>query len=248
MRAVQQRLPSHLTDPIAFAHRGARAYAPENTIEAFQLALKLGANGLESDIWVTEDGVPVMDHDGVVRRRLGRTTPISQVTRHHLPRHIPSLAEMIEACGTGYHLSLDVRNNTAARRTVEVVTEVAPALLPRVWLCAPNWESLKPLRGTGVRLVDSTRLAQMKEGPERRAATLASEGIDAVNLFHTDWNGGLATLFHRFERATFAWGVQETHLLDELLRMGMDGVYSDYPDRMIDAYRTALGAMPPVAE
>jgi glycerophosphoryl diester phosphodiesterase len=64
---VQQRLPSLLADPIAFAHRGAKAYAPENTLEAFALGLKLGANGLESDVWVTADGVPVFDHDGVVQ-------------------------------------------------------------------------------------------------------------------------------------------------------------------------------------
>ncbi|MSZ18316.1 MAG: glycerophosphodiester phosphodiesterase, partial [Actinobacteria bacterium] len=43
---MQQRLPSLVDEPIAFAHRGARAHAPENTISAFQLALKLGANGL----------------------------------------------------------------------------------------------------------------------------------------------------------------------------------------------------------
>lgn len=52
---------------IGFAHRGARAYAPENTLEAFALALKLGADGLESDVWLTADGVPVLDHDGSVR-------------------------------------------------------------------------------------------------------------------------------------------------------------------------------------
>ena len=68
-RQVQQRLPSIIDPPIAFAHRGARAYAPENTIEAFQLALRLGATGLESDVWVTSDGIAVLDHDGVVRRR-----------------------------------------------------------------------------------------------------------------------------------------------------------------------------------
>ncbi|MDQ1372669.1 MAG: glycerophosphoryl diester phosphodiesterase, partial [Actinomycetota bacterium] len=53
-----------LRPPIGFAHRGARAHAPENTLEAFQLALKLGATGLESDVWLTHDGVPVLDHDG----------------------------------------------------------------------------------------------------------------------------------------------------------------------------------------
>ena len=46
-----------LDDPITFAHRGACAYAPENTLEAFALGLRLGATGLESDVWLTADGV-----------------------------------------------------------------------------------------------------------------------------------------------------------------------------------------------
>jgi glycerophosphoryl diester phosphodiesterase len=72
----------------------------------------------------------------------------------------------------------------------------------------------------------------MKEGPERRAATLRVEGIDAVNLHHTDWNGGLVALFHRFERACLAWDLQHEHLLQATLALGMDGVYSDWVDRM----------------
>ena len=67
---MQQRLPSLLVPPVAFAHRGARAHAPENTLEAFRLALRLGATGLESDVWLTSDGVPVLDHDGVSGGRL----------------------------------------------------------------------------------------------------------------------------------------------------------------------------------
>ncbi|HKY78076.1 MAG TPA: glycerophosphodiester phosphodiesterase family protein, partial [Acidimicrobiia bacterium] len=46
------RVPPLLVPPIGFAHRGARAQAPENTLEAFALALRLGATGLESDAWV----------------------------------------------------------------------------------------------------------------------------------------------------------------------------------------------------
>ena len=69
---MQQRLPSQLAAPIAFAHRGARAYAQENTIEAFTMGLQMGATGLESDVWMTADGVPVLDHDGLVKRTLGK--------------------------------------------------------------------------------------------------------------------------------------------------------------------------------
>jgi glycerophosphoryl diester phosphodiesterase len=243
---VQQRLPSLLEDPIGFAHRGARAYSPENTIESFQLALKLGANGLESDVWVTADGVAVLDHDGVVRRRFGRSTPISQVNRADLPAHIPEFAELLQRCGTGYHLSLDLKDASSGQRVIDVAREVAPEMLPRIWLCHPRYETLLPLRDQGVKLVDSTRLDKMKEGPERRAAVLSNEGIDAVNLYHTDWNGGLVTLFHRFERVCFSWGIQEPPILQRTFWMGIDGLFSDYPDRMMDAYRATLGAPRPV--
>jgi glycerophosphoryl diester phosphodiesterase len=115
-------------------------------------------------------------------------------------------------------------------------------MLSRIWLCSPMWQSLLELRGRGVRLVDSTRLQRIKEGPERRAATLMNEGIDVLNMHHTDWNGGLVTLLHRFNRLAFAWDMQFPEVLRPGLRMGLDGVYSDWVDRMIDAYRLELGA------
>src|SRR4051794_7272465 len=99
------RLPSIRQPPIAFAHRGARAHAPENTIEAFVLGLRLGATGLESDVWLTADNEPVLDHDGLVGNRL-RRRQIGDVQRTDLPEHIPALADLYEACGTRFELSL----------------------------------------------------------------------------------------------------------------------------------------------
>jgi len=90
-----------------------------------------------------------------------------------------------------------------------------------------------------VKLVNSTRLKAMKRGPEARAATLAELQIDAVNMHYTDWSGGLTTLFHRFERVAFSWDLQYEHLLIDAFRMGVDGVFSDFPDRMVDALSAA---------
>jgi glycerophosphoryl diester phosphodiesterase len=240
---MQQRLPSLLEHPIAFAHRGGKAHAPENTLEAFRLGLKLGATGLESDAWLTSDGVPVLDHDGLVRRFLSKV-PIGELRRSQLPHHIPALTELIEACGTNYHLSLDLKSDDVAERVLDVVREAAPDLLSRLWLCHPSWPALLPLRSKldGARLVDSTRLARIKEGPERRAADLANDGIAAINMHYTDWNGGLVTLFHRFDVCAIAWDLQFEHTLRPILRMGIDGVHSDWVDRMMDAYRAELGA------
>lgn len=239
---MQQRLPSLLDPPIAFAHRGARAHAPENTIEAFQLGLRLGASGLESDLWVTADGVPVLDHDGVVRIR-ARKRRIAELRRDDLPGHIPSVADLLAACGSDYELSLDLKDPAAFDPLLAVVRDVAPEFESRLWLCHPDVNHLITLRpATTARLVDSTRLNRIAEGPERRAAVLRAEGIDAINMHHTDWTGGLAVLFHRFERYAFGWDLQQPRHLVAALRMGLDGLYSDHVDRMHDAMRDETGA------
>jgi glycerophosphoryl diester phosphodiesterase len=232
---VQQLLPSLVNPPIGFAHRGARAYVEENTLEAFSLALRLGATGLESDVWVTKDGQAVLDHDGLVRRR-GRKLPISEVDRTALPAHIPSLAEMLDHCPGSFQLSLDVKDPAAFSATVSAIRTVRPSLEEQVWLCHPDVDVVaiwRPL--TSARLVDSTRFSKIKEGAERRAARLKDLGVDALNMHHSDWNGGLVALVHRFDRFALGWDMQFDYVLEDGLRMGLDGVFCDYPDRLVDA-------------
>jgi len=225
--------------PIGFAHRGARAHAPENTLEAFTLALRLGATGLESDVWLTADGEAVLDHDGVVGGRV-RKRPIAEVARAELPAHVPTLAELYDTCGTGYELSLDVKDPAAADQVVAVAREAGGDAPARLWLCHHDWELVASWRAPfpDVRLVDSTLLRRMKLGPERRAAQLSAAGIDAVNLHRSDWSAGLVALFHRFERHAFGWDAQLERHLEELLETGIDAVYSDHVDRMVEAIGT----------
>ena len=222
--------------PIAFAHRGARAHAPENTLEAFRLALRRGATGLESDVWQTADGVTVLSHDGRVGRGLRRRR-MSDLPRSALPVSVPALEDLYAECGTGFELSLDVPDTEAAEAVVRVARAAGEGAPGRLWLCHPDWEVLAEWRSQwpDVHLVNSTRMRDLRQGPERRAAQLATAGIDAVNLHHTDWSGGLTTLFHRFERLAFGWDAQHERVLRELAAMGIDAVYSDHVDRMVDA-------------
>jgi glycerophosphoryl diester phosphodiesterase len=234
------RVPALRTPPIAFAHRGARAHAPENTLEAFTLAQHMGATGLESDVWLTADGEAVLDHDGLVGGLAGgrvRRRSIASLTRARLPDHIPTLADLYATSGTEVDVSLDVMDAAAFDRVVAVARAAGGDALARLWLCHPRWEQLVEWRSRcdGVRLVDSTRLDRIKEGPERRAATLAAKGIDAVNFHHLDWTGGLTTLFHRFGVLAFGWDAQTPRVLTELLDAGIDAVYSDHVDRMVHA-------------
>lgn len=241
---MQQRLPSQLNPPIAFGHRGARAHAPENTLEAFELALKLGANGIESDAWTTSDGVVVLDHDGVVKS-FGRKKPISDVPKSKLPSYMPTLSEVFERCGLTFEFSIDVKDDFSALGLVKE-SENAGFDLQKLWLCHHKIEKTLEIRKQhpDVRVVDSSRLQRIKEGPEMRLALLAEHGVDVLNMHITDWNGGLVTMAHRFNRFAFGWDVQFPHALTDAFRMGLDAVYSDHVDRLVDSYSLEIGHLP----
>ena len=214
---VPPRISPLRKPPIGFAHRGARALERENTLAAFSLALEMGATGLESDAWVTADGQPVLDHDGLVRsRRWRRKRPIPDCRRDDLPDHIPTLAELYGACGADFELSLDLKDRDAAHAVVASVDAAAAhtglPLRERLWLCNPDVDTLAGWRDLwpDVLLCNSTRLSRLDGGPERRAAVLAEAGIDSLNMHQTDWTGGLVTLFHRFGVLCFGWDAQHS--------------------------------------
>jgi glycerophosphoryl diester phosphodiesterase len=218
---------------ILFAHRGARAHAPENTLEAFRLAVRLGATGLESDVWRTADGAAVLDHDGVVGGMFRRRR-IAEAERAALPEHIPTLDELYEACGADQDLSLDVKDAEA----VDAVLEAAgrAGAVARLWLCHPDLEVLASWRERSgpARLVHSTRVAAMERGPEQHAARLRELGVDAVNLHQSEWTAGSVALYHRFGRYCLGWDAQQPRMITSLLAMGIDGIFSDHVDRMVD--------------
>ena len=96
------------------------------------------------------------------------------------------------------------------------------------------------MRGVGATAVaDSTLVSVARrrraiDTPlERHAYELSTLGVDAMNLHHTEWSAGLVSLFHRFAMRAFAWDTQEARHLRAALRMGIDAVYCDRPDRMV---------------
>ncbi len=72
--------------PLVFAHRGGAKLAPENTIPAFDNGMALGADGLEMDVHLSADGMPVVIHDKTLDRTTDRTGPVAALTAAELAR------------------------------------------------------------------------------------------------------------------------------------------------------------------
>lgn len=222
-----------MAPPITFAHRGASADAPENTLEAFRLALDLGARGLESDARLSADGEVVLVH-GAVAREGWRRKRVAQSRAADLAElSVPRLADLYDELGTEYELSLDVYDPAAGSVLLEVARDVGA--LDRLWLCSSKTDLLVKLgqRAPEAHLVHSVRRRKIELSMERHAAQLAALGIEVVNMHRSDWSAGLVELFHRFGVQTFAWDAQEVRHLRDLLAMDVDALYSDHVARMV---------------
>jgi len=215
--------------PVLFAHKGGRAHAPENTLPAFVLALQMGAAALESDVWLTADGAPVFDHDGLVGGR-----PIRELQRRDLPDVMTGLADLYATCGTDYLLSLDVLDPAAFAPIVAVAR--AAGAFDRLWLVtesaaeAAAWRRAEPQ----VHLVHSTEIEVLPDGPATHAALLRDTGVDAVNLHEEEWTADLVSLYHAEGLLVFGWDAHTLEQLRRLIGYGCDAVYGDYVDRMLE--------------
>ncbi|MGA7987559.1 MAG: glycerophosphodiester phosphodiesterase [Candidatus Dormiibacterota bacterium] len=221
------------------------AHRRENTLEAFSYAQSLGIGGVETDAWLTVDGVPVLHHDGRIRVPAGRRL-ISQLRKAELPDHVPSLADLYERCGTGLELAIDVLDPAAAAAIVATANEAGRSAIGRLWLCSPDVGRLEEWR----RLDGDLHLVH-SDGAWRRlhrgdAAShvrrLRGLGVEVLNLRSRDCLPPVLDACHNNGLGLFAWGVARLSTMRRLIRIGVDGMMSDHVDRMLVALRDSRGA------
>jgi glycerophosphoryl diester phosphodiesterase len=217
---------------ITFAHRGARLVEPENTIPAFRVALEAGAAGIETDVWLSADSEVVCTHDATAGRGRHRRKVASSTAAELAEIGVPRMVDVYKELGTAFECSVDVKTPGAADALLDVARSYGA--IERLWVCSPDLELLQRLRAEpAVKLVHSERRRAIEVPLERHAYTIGGLGLDAMNLHHSEWSAGLVSLFHRFDVRAFAWDTQEARHIRAVLRMGIDAIYCDRPDRMV---------------
>jgi hypothetical protein len=123
-----------VAQPLFIAHRGASAEAPENTLAAFRRALALGVDGIELDVQVSRDGVPMVFHDATLVRLTGRRGRIGQFTRCELRANpvrgeaIPTLAEVLALTRDRAVVQVEIKRGVPVAPVVEAIRRLGPLL------------------------------------------------------------------------------------------------------------------------
>lgn len=223
--------------PLAFAHRGGMAHERENTLAAFCNALALGIRGVETDVWLTRDDVPVLHHDGTVRTSAGRRR-IRDLDRRDLPRDVASLVDLYRMCGTGLDIAIDMLDPDAARPVVAAALTAGADAPAHLWLCSKDaellarWRSLHP----AIHLVHSdSAWSKHRRDAGAHLDLLARRGIDVLNLKHRQCSRRVVQMCHERGLKLFAWGVRRRPTMRHLWSLGVDGVMSDHVDRLLSA-------------
>ncbi len=245
--------------PLCYAHRGARAYLPENTLPAFALGLELGADGIECDVQRTRDGELVILHDRTLDRTTNGTglvsaTPFSVVrglnagVRKSMPTRIPTLDETLAlARERGAQLNLEIKGESVAESlgTAQAVEPALRALADdsefRERILVSSFE-LPAVRLLKDRL-PWLRIAALFTGSEWRGreprADMVAVALEMrAEAIHPALNLVTPALIHRAHEAGLrvsVWTVNLVPSIRRLLALGADGLFSDFPERAVIA-------------
>lgn len=237
-----------------WAHRGASAYAPENTLPAFELALEQGAQGIELDVQRTADGALVVVHDETINRTSNGFGRVVDLTLEEL-RHctfsngfigyrdvrLPTLREALDLLGpAGVRINIELKNAVEPYHGMEeqVLAEVLDAgALDQVVFSSFNHFSLANLRD---RVSPANLGLLISDGlfdPWSYAKWFGAAAIHphrlALRQPHFMW------LCHEAGIRVHAWTVDDPGEVAELAALGVDAVITNFPDLARQAIRSA---------
>jgi glycerophosphoryl diester phosphodiesterase len=242
---------------LLIAHRGASGHAPENTLAAFKKAVTLGATFIETDLQLTRDARLVAIHDETVNRTTNGKGAVHDMTLAELRRldagswfgsefageRIPTLEEVLDfakkfdvifyleikpggSFGGEHALIGGLRASGEIARTIVISFDSA---------ILANVRKIEPTLMTGL-LYDGQIEKPLDQALEVGARQLAVRG-DLVSP-------GLLTAARAKDLQVVCWTVNHSAHMRQLIDAGVDGIMSDYPDRLAATAKTAKPKSP----
>lgn len=216
------------------AHRGASGYEPENTLSAVRRALEMGVDAVEVDVRLSRDRVPVVIHDETVDRTTGGRGRVRDMTVAELREldagrgeKIPRLEEILdEVRGRGV-LFLEVKEREAAEPSLKLVGE--RAMLEEVLFISFVEEALLTIKASQ----PGAHVGLIYARPGDGITAAKRLGCEFVLPHYRLATERAIAFAHRMGLLVVAWTVDDPQTAAELKRRGVDGVASNYPDRIL---------------
>ena len=270
-------------------HRGARGLAPENTIPAFQMALKHKMNTLEFDTVLTKDNQLIIHHDAITnpqlcQRRSGEeisSTPIRNLTVAQLKeldcgsRKNPKFPEQNPTKGTelltlpefftwirpqlrqnptlGFNIELKFSEKPSSAEVSIAVQAIlkdiqVADMRSHVTIQSFHLEALDLIAKKQPNIIRSalyrpsyTQAAQLMVGMTANQKAILKDAIkrkvQIISPYHYYVNADFVHQAHKHQIKIIPWTVNDEPRMLELFQMGIDGIISDYPDRLQKAHR-----------
>ena len=226
-----------------FGHRGAAGYVTENTLESFRKAIELGVDGIEFDVRLTADGFPVVIHDATIDRtskhsgRVGEMSlaELQEVTAGDL-HPIPTLEEAIGCMPATICINVELKEIAAHKPTLKVLFDLVSrgAVRPeQVLVTSFEHEAIELL----CEATTEFQVGLLTKGlPHDTYWDLAKRlKVTSANIDLASINSAFVERAHRNDLLVMVYTVNESTDAERLRAMGVDAIFSDFPDRVRSA-------------
>jgi glycerophosphoryl diester phosphodiesterase len=235
-----------IKSPVIFGHRGASKYAPENTIAAFDLALKQKADGFELDTMLTADNIPVVIHDHTVDRTTNGTGKVNQLTFKQIRKldagekfsskfsgeKIPLLEEVFSVFKDRALINVELKNIRHRKNSLaEMVFSLAKKMhmLDQIIFSSFFPSNLRELNRNHPETHVALLCIPGWEGILQRSFLYTKISPDYIHPYYKDCNENFLKKQINLGRRVNVWTVNEKEDLAKLFRTGVTGVITNDP-------------------
>ncbi|MFY9114751.1 MAG: glycerophosphodiester phosphodiesterase family protein [Dethiobacteria bacterium] len=242
---------------MVIGHRGSPREAPENTLPSFLMAMDGGADGIELDVSLSRDGALIVFHnytlpkttDGrgmVARQTLARLKSLdagSFFSEKYAGTRIPTLREVVEVLGEGAFIMIEIKTSLtgANRETADAVSGVVARynLYKRVVVSSFNPFILTRIKETDIQIPVGLLHFPLFPPVLQKGSFAAMVRPAVLHPLHRMVNKKYMEQARLLGCRVIAWTVNKEEDLDRMVRLGVDGVITDYPGRI----KKMLGAL-----
>jgi glycerophosphoryl diester phosphodiesterase len=226
-------------DILNIGHRGAKGYVAENTIESIQEAIRLGADGIEIDVFRCKSGEIVLFHDKTLEKLTNGKGKVENKTLTELKKlkvldsqySIPTLDEVLKSIGREIFLNIELKGSNTSLRSYELVKKYINQnkINPKnILFSSFNWKELEKLR----KLSNDISIALITEDDPLLAINSAKElNAVAINPNFKDLNTEVIRKIKNAGFDIYTWTVNKREDIEKIKKLNVNGIITDYPDR-----------------